>query len=898
MNKKTLHVLEYDKIIELLAGMAASPMARDKLLRFRPGTDPVVIRERLQETTEAARAISCKGAAPLGQFYDIGGFLLLARKGGSLSMRQLLQVLYNLRVTEDIKGWFRSDLPPLPTLEAIDEVLEPVPDLAAAIDRCILSEEEMADNASPLLFRLRRDILRQTEAIRAKLQQITGGSTYKAYLQDSIVTMRDGRYVVPVKQEHRGQVPGIVHDQSASGATLFIEPQVIVDMNNALRELELQEKAEVERILAELSAMVAAHFHTLKNNQKLLIQLDVIFAKGKLSASMKGEEPHLDSGGHLRLKQARHPLIDPKKVVAIDVAVGGARPSGAMRDGVQARSSAKIPDGAQGRGGKSVSDGAIATADGAPRADWTAATSGNAGVSALDSVAAPADVSAPGARRTVSASDGVSAPDSVSASDGAPLSGTRHDGGYNTLVVTGPNTGGKTVTLKTIGLLVLMAQSGLHIPASSESVLPVFRKVYADIGDEQSIEQSLSTFSSHMRNIVEVVREAGDASLVLLDELGAGTDPTEGAALAIAILETLSAAGATTVATTHYTELKKYALSTPGVENASMEFDVNTLSPTYRLLIGVPGRSNAFEIARKLGLRETIIDRAATLIERGELAFEDVISAVEADRREAEAEKRTAATLRAEAQEERAALRRQQEALQREKDGILAQARAQARSMVREARETAEEVQQELRALARADSLGERVSRFEAGRRALDEQEEKYAEPKPERPAVETEPAEADSLRVGDRVRHLKLDQEGEVLSPPDEKGDLLLQIGPLRLAANVRDIRRLHGAGRDAAPSRTHQGTLLRQKAMDVSISINVQGEALEDALSDVEKYLDDAYLAGLHEVTIIHGRGEGILRDGIRAMLRRHRLVARYRRGAYDEGGDGVTVVALRDR
>ncbi|MCI8608252.1 MAG: endonuclease MutS2 [Firmicutes bacterium] len=797
MNKKTLSVLEYHKIIEILKGEAGSVMAKDIIEGLRPMTQLHQIREALAQTSEARTAISHKGAAPLGEIYDIEPYLHLARKGGSLTMKQLLQVLYNLRVTSNMVTWFKSDLPQLPILMEMGQLLVTFPRLSENIDRCILSEDEMADNASSELKNIRRAIARQNESIRNKLGQIISSSDNKTYLQDAIVTMRDGRYVVPVKQEHRGRIPGIVHDQSATGATIFIEPQVIVNLNNELRELELAEKAEIERILAELSSNVAEHFHDLINNQKLLIELDVIFAKGKLSARMAGEEPNVNGGGYLNLRKARHPLIDSKKVVAIDVAVGGSR-----------------------------------------------------------------------------------------------------KGNYTTLVVTGPNTGGKTVTLKTVGLLAMMAQTGLHVPAMGSSQIPVYRHIFADIGDEQSIEQSLSTFSSHMKNIVEVVGQADGNSLALLDELGAGTDPTEGAALAIAILDQLRRQGATTIATTHYTELKKYALSTEGVENASMEFNVETLSPTYKLSIGIPGKSNAFEISRKLGLADEIIDRASGLIEGGDMAFEEVISAIESDKKKAERERDEAIRLRAKAEQQQKELEKQLAALEKDKKQILAKAKEEARDLLREAKETAAEVQKELKELAKEESLGQRNQRFARSRQKLREKEEKYAE-RVIREVNNDRPVRADELTVGDRVKLLTLDQNGEILTLPDEKGDLTVQVGIMKVSANLKDLMLINdGTKKKKTPRAAGQyGSLYKQKAMNISMSVNVQGESLEDACLDVDKYLDDAYMAGLKEVTVIHGRGEGILKEGIRSLLKRHKHVASYRKGGYNEGGDGVTIVKLKE-
>ena len=791
MNKKALAVLEYDKILNMLRECAGSEMAKAKIAMFRPSSDPYKIRERLAETSEAVQVIVRKGAVPLGQLYDIENALHLARKGGSLTMRQLLQVLYDLKVTGDVVTFLRSDLPQLPILDGMREVLVTFPRLADRIDRCILSEDEMADSASPELKDIRRSIVRQNEAIRNRLSQILSSRDNQTYLQDSLVTMRDGRYVVPVKAEHRAKMPGIVHDQSSSGATIFVEPQVIVDLNNGLRELELAERAEIDRILAELSSNVAEHFHDLMNNQKILVQMDVIFAKGKLSDRMQAEQPQMNEDGELDLRQARHPLLEIKKAVPINVAVG--------KD-------------------------------------------------------------------------------------------------YRTLVITGPNTGGKTVTLKTIGLLALMAQTGLHIPAAGTSRMPIFRNIFADIGDEQSIEQSLSTFSSHMRNTVELVEKAKTGTLALLDELGAGTDPTEGAALAIAILERLAAQGAVTVATTHYNELKKYALSTPGVENASMEFNVETLSPTYRLFIGVPGKSNAFEISRKLGLPDAIIDRAGQLLEHGDIAFEDVLSAIERDKQKAEDERSEAMQLRQQMEKQQEELKKREAALAKKEKELLSAAKEEARAIVREAKDTAAEVQKELRSLAKEPSLGERNKRLEQSKRRLRESENRYAVA-PEK-LVNYDPVRPEELKIGDRVKLLTLDQNGEVLSLPDAKGDLMINVGILKINANVRDLMLIRdGSAKKKSPRGTKYGSLYRMKAQNISSSVNVQGKSLDEAMMDVDKYLDDAYMAGLKEVTVIHGMGTGVLRTGLRQAFRRHKHVDSFRKGAYNEGGDGVTIVKLKE-
>ena len=791
MNKKGLKVLEYNKIIELLSSQAGSEMAKEKLKALTPSDNGAEIREYLAETTEAVSVIVRKGSLPVGQIYDIENAMHLARKGGSLTMRQLLQVLYNLKVASNVVTFLKSDLPPLPIINGMAEVLVTFPRLAERIDRCILSEDEMADSASPELRTIRRDIVRQNDAIRNRLNSILNSGTSRTYLQDAIVTMREGRYVVPVKAENRSKVPGIVHDQSGSGATLFIEPQVIVELNNKLRELELAEKAEIERILAELSSNVAEHFHDIMNNQKLLIDLDVIFAKGKLSCMMKAEEPAIDDRGYLDLRQARHPLIDPKKVVPINVSIGKE---------------------------------------------------------------------------------------------------------YNTLVITGPNTGGKTVTLKTIGLLAMMCQSGLHIPAAGTSRMPVYKDIFADIGDEQSIEQSLSTFSSHMRNTVELVEKAEKGTLVLLDELGAGTDPTEGAALAIAILERLASQGAQTVATTHYNELKKYAISTPGVENASMEFNVETLSPTYRLSIGVPGKSNAFEISKKLGLPAEIIDRANDLLEKGDIEFEDVLSAIEADKKRAEDERDEAMALAASMRKQQEELQRREKLLEKREREALQQAKEEARAIIKEAKDTASEVQKELRELSKVQSLGERNKRLEQGRRRLKETESKYQDGIVRE--VNENPVSIDDVQVGDKVRLLTLDQTGEVLTLPDEKGDLMVKVGIMKINVNISDLMLINEKkSSKSKKGGSHYGKLYRAKAMAVSTSVNVVGKNLEDATMEVEKYLDDAYMAGMKEVTVIHGRGQGILKEGLRQLFKRNKLVAAFRKGSYNEGGEGVTIVKLKE-
>ena len=795
MNQKALETLEYKKIIAQLKremGSAASAKLADELT---PLTSEKIIKEELRSTTEAVDLIVRKGPLPTGGLYDIREALLLAKKGGSLTMRQLLEVQNVLGISSEVVAFMHDDA--LPELKYIGEMVDLIVEFTALekeISRCILTEDEMADNASPKLKDIRRNIHQQNQAIKNKLSRIITSSSNKTYLQDTIVTMRDGRYVIPVKQEYRSFIPGMVHDQSKGGATLFIEPQGVVELNNKLRELEVEEQLEIARILAELSSRVAEHYREIRSNLELLTKLDFIMAKGKLSCKMHASEPKIDADGELRLISARHPLIEYKKAVPVDIRIGG---------------------------------------------------------------------------------------------------------DYRTLIITGPNTGGKTVSLKTAGLLVMMAQSGLHIPASHASTLPIFGEVFADIGDEQSIEQSLSTFSSHMKNIVSIIDKASYDSLVLVDELGAGTDPTEGAALAIAILERFYDSGALTMATTHYNELKKYALATSGVENAAMEFDVETLTPTYRLLIGVPGKSNAFEISKKLGLSESVIERASEHIKHGDMEFENVISSIEDDKRKAAADRLDAESMRAEIEERLKKLEEKEKAISEKRADIIAEAKREARELLRETKSAVKDVQKDLRRLQKSGAhTNLNTGALEKSRRKINEAEDLVSEKVVKQ--VNSEPVSADTLKIGDRVKLLTIGQNGTILSLPDEKGNLMINIGALKVKARLQDLM-LINEGKDRKPqakSSSKYGSLLRSKSSSVSASINVMGKNLEDALADVEKYLDDVYMAGLDMVSIIHGRGGGILKDGIRQMLKRKKYVDSYGAASYNDGGEGVTVVRMKKK
>lgn len=795
MNQKALETLEYRKIIAQLKremGSAASAKLADELT---PLTSEKIIKEELRSTTEAVDLIVRKGPLPTGGLYDIREALLLAKKGGSLTMRQLLEVQNVLGISSEVVAFMHDDA--LPDLKYIGEMVDLIVEFTALekeISRCILTEDEMADNASPKLKDIRRSIHQQNQAIKNKLSRIITSSSNKTYLQDAIVTMRDGRYVIPVKQEYRSFFPGMVHDQSKGGATLFIEPQGVVELNNKLRELEVEEQLEIARILAELSSRVAEHYREIRSNLELLTKLDFIMAKGKLSCKMHASEPKIDTDGELRLISARHPLIEYKKAVPVDIRIGG---------------------------------------------------------------------------------------------------------DYRTLIITGPNTGGKTVSLKTAGLLVMMAQSGLHIPASHASTLPIFGEVFADIGDEQSIEQSLSTFSSHMKNIVSIIDKASYDSLVLVDELGAGTDPTEGAALAIAILERFYDSGALTMATTHYNELKKYALATSGVENAAMEFDVETLTPTYRLLIGVPGKSNAFEISKKLGLSESVIERATEHIKHGDMEFENVISSIEDDKRKAAADRLDAESMRAEIEERLKKLEEKEKAISEKRADIIAEAKREARELLRETKSAVKDVQKDLRKLQKSGAhTNLNTGALEKSRRKINEAEDLVSEKVVKQ--VNSEPVSADTLKIGDRVKLLTIGQNGTILSLPDEKGNLMINIGALKIKARLQDLM-LINEGKDRKPqakSSSKYGSLLRSKSSSVSASINVKGKNLEDALADVEKYLDDVYMAGLDMVSIIHGRGGGILKDGIRQMLKRKKYVDSYGAASYNDGGEGVTIVRMKKK
>jgi len=801
-------ILEYYKVLGMLAERAVSDLAKALCLALTPKDDEKTIRKIRTETDDAVSVCLRKGTPQFSNLPDLSDPVEYAEKGGSLLPRQLLMVAHALGSAKRVRGFLTSDMPEgAASVRRAAEGIVLLPELERRITDAILSDNELADGASPALRKVRRAIEQQNEKIRSSLARFINGRDFDDVLMDKVITMRNGRFVVPVKQEQQSRFPGIVHDRSKGGATVFVEPQVIVDMNNKLREFELEEQAEIERILAELSAEVGTAAGSILENQKLLVRLDFFFAKGNLACDMRACPVEISQDCAVDIVQGRNPLISADTVVPVSVNFGG--------------------------------DERI-------------------------------------------------------------------------LIITGPNTGGKTVTLKTVGLFVLMSQAGLHVPAA-RATLPVVRRVFADIGDEQSIEQSLSTFSSHMKNIVEIVSEAEKDCVVLLDELGAGTDPTEGAALALAILEMLRERGCLVIATTHYTELKKYAISAEGVENASMEFNVETLSPTYRLSMGNPGRSNAFEIASRLGLDGSIVAAARDLLDAEAISFDDVMEQLERDRRETaerleEAERASeAASALMAAGDER--LR----TIEKERTAILAKAEEEADGVIEEAKEEADAVREELKSLIRdvrtrgvADGAGSDESSsaeapVDAGDvlRLADESRKRLkGRTKKKIARVEPIPVSPSELRIGDTVALPGSEATGEVLTEPDDRGRVVVRAGAVKLTLKADELVKAEAPAKKPGQGKGRYAKIVISKMDSISPSIDLHGMNLDEAEMLVEKYLDDAMLARMHEVMICHGRGSGVLRDGIRRMLRGHKHVAKYRKGDFNEGGDGVTIVTLSNK
>ena len=791
MNEKALHTLEYDKIVSLLEARATSAPGKALCRELAPLTDLFEINTMQEETACAVGRIFAKGSVSFGNTYDVSASMLRLELGSALGIHELLMVAKLLENAGLVRAYGRKEREDAPDdiLTPSFNALEPLPQATAEIRRCILSEEEISDNASSKLRQIRKNIKSAGERIHTEVNKII--STHaKDYLQDSLVTTRDGRYCIPVKSEYKNSVAGIVHDMSSSGSTLFIEPASVVRLNNEIRELEIEEQKEIEVILANLSEMLSAYVGLIRNDYALMRRLDFIFARASLAISMNASRPLINSEGIIDLRKARHPLIDKKKVVATDIRLGET---------------------------------------------------------------------------------------------------------FDLLIITGPNTGGKTVSLKTTGLLVLMGLSGLHIPAADRSRIALFREVYADIGDEQSIEQSLSTFSSHMTNIVDFLDKADTDSLVLFDELGAGTDPTEGAALAVAILDSLHAKGVRTLATTHYSEIKVYALKTPGVENASCEFDVATLSPTYRLLIGVPGKSNAFAISRKLGLSENIIDDAKSLLTDQQETFEDVISDLEMKRRSLEKEKEDAERATREIEKLKKDLEYQKSHLEEQKKKLIAQSQVEARKILQDAKDYADKSISYFAKHGGIASGKELEKERQNLRSQIKDLDGKIGDigKDPSRTGSLT----AKDLKVGDAVRVISLNLKGTVSTLPDAKGYLFVTLGIMRTKVKLSDLEKIDEA-EIIAPGvkKSSTGKLRIEKSKAATTEINLLGMTVDAACMELDKFIDNAALAHLPSVRIVHGKGTGALRKGVQQYLKRNKHVKSFRLGEYGEGDAGVTIAEIR--
>ena len=790
MNTKVLTTLEYNKIIDLLTEKADSEPGKKLCRDLVPSTDLSAIRTAQRETKDALARLFRIGSTSFGSNRDLGFSIRSLEIGSSLSMSELLKLASFLDNVSRIKTYGKKEREDFPndSLDAYFEGLTPMTQLANEINRCILSEEEMADDASPRLKSIRRSKLSTNEKIHSQLTSMVNGA-YRTFLQDAVITMRDNRYCIPVKAEYKSQVSGMVHDQSSTGSTFFIEPAAVVNLNNQLKELDLQEQEEIEVILGDLSSQAAVHTSELAADQKIMTTLDFIFAKAKLAMEQNATEPIFNTEHYIQIRKGRHPLLDKKKAVPIDVRLG--------KD-------------------------------------------------------------------------------------------------FDLLVITGPNTGGKTVSLKTVGLFTLMGQAGLHIPALDRSELSIFSEVYADIGDEQSIEQSLSTFSSHMTNIVSFLKKVDERSLVLFDELGAVTDPTEGAALAISILSHLHQRGIRTMATTHYSELKVYALSTPGVENACCEFDVESLRPTYRLLIGIPGKSNAFAISGKLGLPDYIIEDAKKRLSEQDVSFEDLLTDLETSKRTIEKEQEEIARLKKEAEDLKAQAKQRQEKLDDQRDRILREANEKANAILREAKEIADKTIKDFRKFGKENiSAAEMEKEREKLRKKIKDTASASAM-KAQKPKKEHK---ASDFKLGESVKVLSMNLTGTVSSLPDAKGNLTVRMGILSSQVNISDLEIIEEVSPYAPKkmNRTSKGKIKMGKSLSVRPEINLLGRTVDEAVAELDKYLDDAILAHLNTVRVVHGKGTGALRKGIHEYLRRQKHVKSYHLAEFGEGDAGVTIVEL---
>lgn len=795
MNKKVYRTLEYDKIIEKLISLASSLEAKKRCEQLEPLTDEREIKDAQTNTKDALTRILRQGSVSFSGISDVNASLQRLRLGASLSALELLRVCSLLETTKRLKRFARErkEEEKRDSLDAMFTALDPLTPLQDEIRRCIISEDEIADDASLKLRGIRKNIRGMNDRVHAQLNKMMAQESTRNYLQDAVITMRGDRFCLPVKAEYKSKIPGMVHDQSSSGSTVFIEPLAVVNLNNELKALQIQEQEEIEAILAELSNMTAQFEITIESDYRVLVELDFIFAKAELAKSYNGVEPIFNKEGRIHIRRGRHPLLDPKKVVPIDIRLGE---------------------------------------------------------------------------------------------------------DFDLLIVTGPNTGGKTVSLKTVGLLTLMGQAGLHIPAADRSELSIFHDVFADIGDEQSIEQNLSTFSSHMTNIIHILEHVDEHCLVLFDELCAGTDPTEGAALAISILDDLHHRGVRAMATTHYSEIKVYALSTEGVENACCEFDVETLSPTYRLLIGIPGKSNAFAISGKLGLPSYLIEDAKTRITSGQQSFEDLIADLEASRVTIEKERAEIEQYKAKNKNLNQQLAKSRERLEASKDRVMREANEQAAAILQEAKSYADTT---IRNFQKYGSAMPDMKEMEQQRAALREEigkKQQKATDKKKKQDVNHKPPK--KLKIGDSVRVLSMNLTGTVHTLPDAKGNLFVQMGILRSQVNINDLVLIdENADVKAAKKRyekTGSGKIKMTKSATVSTEIMLIGKTVDEAIAELDKYLDDALMANMPSVRIVHGKGTGALRNAVHQHLKRLKYVEEFHLGEFGEGDAGVTIAKLK--
>lgn len=792
MKQKSKSVLEFDKIIEKLSNYAETSNGKKEVLKLDVSSDVEAVKFKQNQTSQALSIIMEKGNPPLGGISDIKEYARRGAVGGIISLRGLLNCADTLRAARLLKNYVLLNNKEERNYSLLEELCEGIftdKDTEDKIYHVVISEEEIADDASPELKRIRREIQIKNNAIKNKINTIVNSSAMQKYLQENIVTMRNDRYVIPVRKEYRSMVRGIIHDQSSTGSTLFIEPMAVVEMTNDISNLKIEEKKEVERILLELSGLIGEISEQMLINQEILTELDFIFAKGKYAISLKAVEPKVNDRGYIRIKKGRHPLIDPKVVVPIDAWLGDK---------------------------------------------------------------------------------------------------------FRTLIITGPNTGGKTVSIKTLGLFSLMGMAGLHIPAEYGTEISVFSAVYADIGDEQSIEQSLSTFSSHMTNIVKIMKEVDEKSFVLFDELGAGTDPTEGAALAISILDTLHERNIVTAATTHYSELKLYALNTVGVINGSVEFNVETLSPTYKLLIGVPGKSNAFEISRKLGLSNDIIDKAKKSIETEKVEFEDALKQIEDNRVYIEEKRREIERLDEQSRKKHSDFLAKERKSLEKSEKLVDEANYEARKIVENAKREAAEIIKELKKL-NLEMDKDKSRRVNELRQTLNDKSKELDENQYTEQIFQEDTYDTDSpISNGDAVTVRSLNQKGFVISDTDNQQNVMVQIGLIKMKVKKSDLIKIKSD--EEVKQKNNTTRMVKLKTSSISPVIDLRGLNLDEALLELDKYLDDAFMSNLNEIQVIHGKGMGILREGITQFLKKHKHVKESRLGSFNEGGDGVTIVTFK--